>query len=158
MTLLATVAEGRSRVADILVVDDDADLAEVISDLLHDAGHTVRTAHDGEDGLRLIAERHPDLVLLDVEMPLLTGPEMSHRMLVHDLGEEDIPLILMSGVTNLFKVAELVGTPYFLPKPYDLTALTRLVDWVLIERHPPRPKPDEAASTGPEGGPGRPHG
>jgi CheY-like chemotaxis protein len=141
MSLLATVAEGRHSVADILVVDDDADLAEVLSDLLSEAGHSVRTACNGEDGLRLVKQRHPDLILLDVEMPVVTGPEMSYRMLVQGLVQEDIPLVLMSGGSDLFRIAEQVGTPYYLPKPYDLSALIRVIEWVLGKQQPTWPKP-----------------
>jgi len=53
--------------ADLLIVDDEPDLAEVLAAILAAAGHTVRTARDGREGLRLVSERQPDLVLLDVE-------------------------------------------------------------------------------------------
>jgi CheY-like chemotaxis protein len=127
-------------VADLLVVDDDSDLAELLADLLGGQGHTVRIARNGREGLRLVAERIPDLVLLDVEMPLLTGPEMSQEMIVRDSGQEEIPIVLLSGVTNLFRVAASVGTPYYLRKPYDAEAVSRLVASALVERRPPHPE------------------
>jgi CheY-like chemotaxis protein len=131
-------------VANLLVVDDDPDLAELLTDLLEGQGHTVRVARDGREGLRLVAERRPDLVLLDVEMPLVTGPEMSQEMIVRDRGQEEIPIVLVSGVTNLFRLAASVGTPYFLRKPYDAETLSRLVASALVERRPPRPAPAHA--------------
>jgi two-component system, OmpR family, KDP operon response regulator KdpE len=124
-------------VADLLVVDDDPDLAEILAGLLEAAGHTVRVGRDGEEGLRLVAERHPDLVLLDVEMPCLTGPEMSYRMFLHDVGEDKIPIVLASGVTNLARVASDVGTPYFLAKPYGIESVLRMVARVVEERRAP---------------------
>ena len=123
--------------ADLLLVDDDPDLAEILSSLLEDAGHAVRVGHDGEEGLRLVAERHPDLVLLDVEMPRVSGPEMSYRMFVHDVGEDQIPIVLLSGVVNLARVASDVGTPYFLPKPYAVEAVLRMIAQVERERRAP---------------------
>ena len=123
--------------ADLLVVDDDPDLAEILAGLLEAAGHTVRVGRDGEEGLRLVAERHPDLVLLDVEMPCLTGPEMSYRMFLHDVGEDKIPIVLASGVTNLAGVARDVGTPYFLAKPYGIDSVLRMVARVVEERRAP---------------------
>jgi DNA-binding response OmpR family regulator len=126
--------------AHLLVVDDDPDLAEILTDLLRAQGHEVRTARDGEEGLKQVAERMPDLVLLDVEMPVLTGPEMSYRMLLHDVGEEKVPVVLLSGVVNLPAVAAMVGTPYLLAKPYDLAAVLKLVARALVERTPPRPR------------------
>jgi CheY-like chemotaxis protein len=131
-------------VANLLVVDDDPDLAELLTDLLEGQGHTVRVARDGREGLRLVAERRPDLVLLDVEMPLVTGPEMSQEMIVRDRGQEEIPIVLVSGVTNLFRLAASVGTPYFLRKPYDAETLSRLVASALVERRPPHPAPTQA--------------
>ena len=126
--------------ASILIVDDDRDLAELLGDLLRENGLEVRTARDGREGLKLVEERLPDLILLDVEMPILGGPEMSYRMLVHDAGEERVPIVLVSGVTDLFKVAELVGTPYYLGKPFDLERISALVSRALVERTPPAPK------------------
>jgi DNA-binding NtrC family response regulator len=125
--------------ADLLIVDDDRDIAELLSDILTAIGHRVRLASNGLEGLARVEERKPDLVLLDVEMPLLTGPEMSYRMFVHDMGQEEIPVILLSGVVNLQEVAIAVGTPYSLAKPYDIDALLRLVERALVERTPPTP-------------------
>jgi|HubBroStandDraft_6_1064221.scaffolds.fasta_scaffold2288638_1 CheY-like chemotaxis protein len=123
--------------ADLLVVDDDPDLAESLAALLEAEGHEVRTAHNGREGLALVAQRPPDLVLLDIEMPVLNGPEMSYQMFIHDVGQEEIPLVLLSGVTNLLQIAETVGTPYFLPKPCTFEAISRLVATGLIERRAP---------------------
>jgi DNA-binding response OmpR family regulator len=125
--------------ADLLLVDDDPDLTELLAALLENAGHTVRVARDGEEGLEFVGARLPDLVLLDVEMPRLTGPEMSYRMFVHDVGQEKIPILLLSGVTNLARVANLVGTPYFLPKPCAIEAVLGLVAKAVVERRPPAP-------------------
>jgi CheY-like chemotaxis protein len=130
-------------VANLLVVDDDADVAELLAAVLESRGHSVRVARDGREGLRLVAEGYPDLVLLDVEMPFVTGPEMSREMLFRDRGQEEIPIVLLSAVPNLFRVAARVGTPYFLRKPYDAAAVSALVDSALAERRPPLPLPEE---------------
>lgn len=125
--------------ADLLVVDDDQDIAEALEGVLLSMGHSVRVARNGEDGLRLLGESYPDLVLLDVEMPVLTGPEMSHRMLILDVGRERIPIILLSGAMDLHLIAARVGTPYFLGKPYRLDRFCALLEQALVERHPPHP-------------------
>ena len=54
--------------ADILVVDDEADIRELVSGLLEDEGHAVRTAADSESALAAIRARRPSLVLLDIWM------------------------------------------------------------------------------------------
>ena len=126
-------------VADVLVVDDDEDIAWAVEQHLLLDGHTVRVAHDGQEGLALLRERLPDLVVLDVEMPVLDGPAMAYRMFVHNVGLENIPIVLMSGVFDLQSVATRVGTPYFTPKPFDTDELKQLVRRALTERALPRP-------------------
>jgi DNA-binding NtrC family response regulator len=124
--------------AQLLVVDDDNDVAETLRLVLEDH-HAVRLAKNGAEGMRLLSERKPDLILLDVEMPVLDGPGMAYRMFIEDAGREMIPIILISGVADLEGVAERVGTPYYLLKPVDFEPLLELVQRALIERRAPRP-------------------
>lgn len=125
--------------ADILIVEDDAELAETLAELLGVEGHTTRVAYNGKDGLRALAERAPDLMLLDIEMPVLDGPGLSSAALARDQGLELVPVILSSGYGNLDDVAQRVGTPYRIAKPCSLDALTKLIERALAERRPPRP-------------------
>lgn len=126
--------------ADILLVDDDQDLAETLVDVLVGLGHRVRLAHDGCEGLsRLEDGPLPDVVILDIEMPVLDGPGMANQMFVRDCGKEDIPIILISGYLDLRATAERVGTPYFAPKPCSLDTLLDLLERALRERTPPAP-------------------
>ena len=64
----------------VLVVDDDHDLAEAQAVLLETLGQEVRCAHDGDTALRIAIQFHPDLVLLDTEMPGLSGLEVARRL------------------------------------------------------------------------------
>jgi DNA-binding NtrC family response regulator len=125
--------------ADVLVVDDDRDVAETVAEIMQSEGHTVRIGESGLDGLRLLGERLPDLVVLDVDMPMLTGPEMAHEMLIEDAGRECIPIVLLSGVADLASVAAFIGTPYVIPKPCSLDALLDATGRALTERIAPRP-------------------
>src|ERR1700687_4722508 len=61
-------------VSDLLVVDDDNDVALPLITYLEIQGHEVRYAEDGQAALHAISEKFPDLILLDIEMPRLTGP------------------------------------------------------------------------------------
>lgn len=128
--------------ADLLIVDDDPDMGELLGEALARHGHQVRIARDGMDGLRELAIRMPDAVLLDVEMPMLDGPGMAYEMFVRNCGLENIPIILLSGVVDLEQVAARVGTPYFLSKPYALGAVRALCDRALAERTAPVPVRD----------------
>src|SRR5579884_2018381 len=127
--------------ADLLIVDDDEDVVWMLSEILASSGHSVRVGRNGVEGLRLLKERRPDLVLLDVEMPVLDGPGMAERMFVHNLGIENVPIVLVSGVVNVHELAARVGTPYFLNKPFRIESLTAVIDRVLAERHLPSPMP-----------------
>jgi hypothetical protein len=62
---------------------------------------------------------------------------MAHEMLVHDAGQELIPIILVSAKNDLAEIAKKMGTPYFLRKPCDLTTFLGLLDRALHERTPP---------------------
>jgi DNA-binding NtrC family response regulator len=127
--------------ADLLVVDDDEDVANSLAEVLREEGHTVRVAHDGKQGLARLAEGLlPDAVLLDVEMPLLTGPEMAVKMFIHDCGQEHIPILLVSGVKDLTAIAANVRTPYFLRKPFAVDEVLKLLARALVERVPPQPQ------------------
>lgn len=130
--------------ADLLIIDDDLDGADALAEMMRAEGHEVRVGYNGDEGLRLAGERLPDLALLDVEMPVLSGPAMAFRMLILDMGRERVPVVFLSGVTNLKEVATRVGTPYCLPKPYRLAAVVAIVNRALEERIPPRP-PNEAS-------------
>jgi CheY-like chemotaxis protein len=127
--------------ASILIVDDDRDTVELATALLASAGHRIQAGYDGEQGLKSLgAGPLPDCVLLDVDMPVLSGPEMVHRMLLHSAGEEKIPILLVSGGADLQEVAGRMGTPYFLKKAsadYGPNLL-RLLDRALRERQAPR--------------------
>lgn len=129
--------------ADLLIVDDDVDTADLLSEMLRFDGHDTRVANDGSEGLSLARDRKPDLVVLDVEMPKVSGPEMAHEMFLRDRGLESVPIILCSGVLDLGGVAASVGTRYFLPKPYALDSLLSLIGRVLRERVPPAPPSEE---------------
>ena len=125
--------------ANVLIVDDNADIRMLVGGMVEMAGHEVREASDGRKGLEAAAEQHPDLMLLDVEMPILTGPEMAYELSLRDFGLEKIPIILLSGIVGLGEVAEKVGTPYFLTKPYSPEDLLDLIDRALHEQISPRP-------------------
>ncbi len=131
--------DAEAEVAKILVVDDDPELGAVMAELLADEGHEVRIVTNGRAGLEALDRSLPDVVLLDVEMPLLDGPGMAYEMLLRDMGLERIPVVLASGVFDLERVAGRVGTPYFVTKPCALDRLLETVDRALRERVPPHP-------------------
>jgi DNA-binding NtrC family response regulator len=132
--------------ADILVVDDNREVAEPLMLYLQFQGHVVRYAENGVRGLEEIDQRFPDLIFLDIEMPKLTGPEMAYGLLVKDAGREEIPIIVLSAVADIEEIVREIGTPYFIEKPYELNAVEKLVEKVLKERRAPNRKKQRNAA------------
>lgn len=131
------VASGIRAGADVIVIEDDPDIAMLIAMVLSDFGYQVRLAGNGEEGLRLVDEKLPDVILSDVEMPVLDGPGVAMRLLVTNAGRERIPVVIMSGLQDLPRIAARVGTPYVLPKPFAPRALLDLLALAVRERRPP---------------------
>ena len=116
---------GRSRggaaMKTILVVDDEFDIVDVLSDLLTAEGYRVLTASNGREGLARLREAHTDLVLLDRMMPVLDGAEMMRQMREEPaLGS--IPVVMMSAAEGR-RLSRELGCADFLKKPFDLGTL-----------------------------------
>lgn len=123
--------------ADILLVDDDYSVAFPLQELLQLEGHEVRFAENGQAGLNQVKQKIPDVILLDVEMPIMSGPDMALQLLLRDAGSELIPILLLSGSESLLEVAHELGTPYYLEKPYRIDQLISVLHQALTERMPP---------------------
>jgi DNA-binding response OmpR family regulator len=113
-------------VARVLVVDDEPDIRETLTDLLVADGYQVSTAVDGADALGFVVEHRPDLVLLDVDMPRLRGVEalVAIRAL-----SPTTRVIMMSGKADLeeAKRALAAGAFDYVTKPFDLAYLDRAI-------------------------------
>ncbi|MBC7541591.1 MAG: response regulator [Candidatus Sericytochromatia bacterium] len=123
----------------VLIVDDEIDLATLLCLIFDMAGFRVAHAVNGQLGLATLPIFQPDVVVLDVEMPELDGPGMAAAMLVHDCGQENIPIVLLSGAPDVDLIAARVGTPYFLEKPVDTDTVLAMVRKAARDRQPPRP-------------------
>lgn len=130
----------RSMTSRLLIVDDDFDLVEILSNMLRAHGYFVRTARTGEEGLKVLrsSQQLPDALLLDVDMPVLGGPAMAHKMMLHEVGEERIPIVLWSGRSDLALLAAKMGTPYAIAKPVALDNLLAVLALALRERIAPK--------------------
>jgi CheY-like chemotaxis protein len=119
----------------IAVVDDDPDIVEVVKTLLKSKGYEVVTAPDGEDGLRLVRSTHPDLLILDLMMPKVSGLEVCRR-LQEDPETRNIPIIVLSAIgektgkpEEFWKAG--LKTDDFISKPFEPMALLGRVEYVL---------------------------
>jgi two-component system, chemotaxis family, chemotaxis protein CheY len=115
----------------ILVVDDSAEIRDVWLRVLTKAGFTVIEAADGAEGVRKARANHPDLVLMDVSMPVLDGIS-AVRELKSDHATAMIPVVVVSGDVLGELRARAAGVTAFLSKPVRapdlLAAVTRALD------------------------------
>jgi len=93
----ATSFERTERNKKVLVADDTETVLALVSEMLEHAGFEVLQSRDGEDTMRQIRDQHPDLVLLDLLMPKMTGFDVLREMEKDDR-INSIPVLVMSGV------------------------------------------------------------
>ena len=83
----------------ILVVDDEADVRRFLTAVLEKRGHETLTAVDGREAFEIAEREHPDLIILDLQMPDQTGTDFYRRLMKHkDL--ESTPIIVVSGLAG----------------------------------------------------------
>jgi CheY-like chemotaxis protein len=114
----------------ILVVDDNVDAAESLALLLRIEGHEVHVAHDGPAALAAIAADRPDVVFLDIGMPVMNGYEVAQRLRKMP-GLENLLLVAMTGwgQEEDRRRSQEAGFDYHLVKPADPEALRQLLAW-----------------------------
>jgi two-component system nitrogen regulation response regulator NtrX len=114
---------------EVLVVDDEADIRDLVSGVLEDEGYAVRTAADSTQTLDAIEERRPSMVLLDV---WLQGSKLDGLQLLQEIKQRDstIPVLVISGHGNLDTAVAAVreGAVDFIEKPFEAERLIYLVD------------------------------
>lgn len=114
----------------ILVVDDSEDVREFYAAVLTEAGYEVAEAEDGAAGFECVRTARPDLIILDVVMPVMDGLELLLK-LRSDLAPPVPPVILASGFDITEQEALRRGAARFLPKPIDMADLVGAVEAVL---------------------------
>jgi two-component system alkaline phosphatase synthesis response regulator PhoP len=116
----------------ILIVDDEVDLLELIEYNLKKAGYNVLKAENGPEGLRLARKHHPDLILLDIMMPRMTGFEVVTQ-LREDAELKHVPVLFLTARSD--EETEVhgleVGADDFLPKPISTAKLVARIKTAL---------------------------
>src|SRR5215510_10068444 len=112
----------------ILVVKDKEDLRGVLRDLLTGSGYTVIEAADGEAGVAKARSEHPELILMDIQMPVIDGYEATRRIKV-DPALKPIPIVAVSSfaMKGDEEKARAAGADHYVTKPYSPMQLLRLI-------------------------------
>ena len=128
--MVASIEESRTR--SIVIVEDDEDIAESIRYNLEREGFRVRVAATGEDALNLILDRPPNLILLDLNLPHMSGFEMCRRLRA-EAPTARVPILILTARTDESdKVLGLnIGADDYITKPFGMRELVARVNAVL---------------------------
>ena len=121
-------SQTRTQPLRVLIADDDRDSALTLSTLLEIEGYQVRTVHGGQEALDSAREFRPDVVLLDIGMPKITGYEAARRLRLR-YGNDCPVLIAITGWKQASDkiLASLAGFDHHVAKPYEPAQLIELL-------------------------------
>lgn len=122
----------------VLVVDDDPDILEALSEILEAEGFEIRRARNGKEALEKLEPTPPHLILLDLMMPVMDGWEFAQRMRQRPEAAQ-VPLIVLSADRNVGSKAADIGAVGHLAKPFELNDLLDMVRRSLDARRAPAP-------------------
>ena len=116
----------------VLVVDDDDNLRNVLLDALNASGFESTGAANGEEGLKMALESHPDAIMLDVMMPKMDGLTACH-MIKNDPATKMIPVIMVTaiGFELNVKLSQQMGASGYVTKPFSSEDLLDKIAQVL---------------------------
>jgi two-component system cell cycle response regulator DivK len=127
--------ENRSMTKRILVVEDQEDLRGVLRDLLTGSGYAVAEAADGQAGVEMTRSERPDLVLMDIQLPVMDGYEAT-RQIKTDLNLKATPVIAVSSyaMKGDEEKARAAGCDHYVTKPYSPVQLLRIIRDLLDQK------------------------
>lgn len=116
----------------VLIADDEEEVVNLVKMVLEMEGYTVLSAGNGQEALTRIRADLPDLILLDVQMPKMSGLDVLTH-LQEDPATADTPVIMLSVVTTYPEVQSALqrGAVAYLPKPFEIREMSRQVTRVL---------------------------
>ncbi len=129
-----------------MIVDDDADIRELIAHILEREGFTTLGAGDGRAALALALKRHPALVILDLQLPVIGGEVIAGHL--HAIYGRSIPILVVSAEPEAEEVAAQIGAIACLPKPFDPPDLLSFIRYALARGVAPRRVPSATSRTG----------
>jgi DNA-binding response OmpR family regulator len=118
----------------VYVADDEPELAELLSETLTDAGHEVVTAHDGATLLANVERKAPDVILLDINMPGLSGWDVRRKLLERKVESPVIAVTAQGGTSTEVSALSTLQFAGFVRKPFKLVEVLNAVDGAL--KHP----------------------
>lgn len=118
--------EDTKRAVSVLIVEDDEDIRETVTELLQDEGYSVEHAGNGRDALALLETISPQTILLDLSMPIMSGQEFRAAQLA-DPRIASIPTVVMSAADRLREKTAPMQVNDLLTKPVKLDQLLQVL-------------------------------
>jgi CheY-like chemotaxis protein len=125
----AGAGEGGMTERDVLIVDDDPDMRETMQLVLEHDGYPCRMASNGVEALEQAAITPPGVVLLDMLMPVMNGPDTAHEL--RERYGRTVWIIAVTASEHAGKRATDIGADAVLAKPFDIAELRRLISHYL---------------------------
>lgn len=110
----------------VLVIDDDDELAEVVRQVLREAGYSVATVRHGAAALELVRHVAPDLILLDLSMPIMDG--WSFTAQYRRSAKRGARLVLLTANPQAAEIARSLEADGYITKPFDVEQLVAIVE------------------------------
>ena len=120
----------------ILIVEDEEDLAQALKIKLEEVGFDTLIAYDGESGLRVALDRHPDLVLLDILLPGMDGMELLKQLRKDEWGKKAVVILLtnVDDIETIAKVIEDEGYEYFVKTDWKMDEIVSKIQKKLEDK------------------------
>lgn len=125
--------------AKVIIIDDEFGIAELLQAVLVDEGHDVLTASNGKHGLELVEGQTPNIIFLDLMMPVMDGAAVLQR-LSKSAELRDIPVVMMSSIPEASVAQRCEGYMMFLRKPFSVFQVIDIVNKLV----PPEPAHSES--------------
>jgi len=119
----------------LLLIEDDEQVAEVLSDAFGSQGHEITIRHTGEDGLVYLTHDRPDAVVLDIRLPKLNGVAVLRQIRARD---PNLPVIIMTGLATPGEIAEVrrLGVTEIVEKPEVLKNFSEALERIAVRTRP----------------------
>ncbi|HEX9722609.1 MAG TPA: response regulator [Candidatus Paceibacterota bacterium] len=114
----------------LLFIEDESVIHKTLSDVLEGEEYDIISALDGEIGLRMAKEKHPDLILLDLVMPKMNGFEVLEALKKEE-STRDIPVIVLTNLEqmeDIQKAIDLGATTYLVKSNYNLNEVVAIIE------------------------------
>jgi CheY-like chemotaxis protein len=116
----------------ILICDDDEGIIDVLSLMLEDTGHNIIAETNSLNAYAIIEAEKPDLMILDLWMPVLSGDQILNRIRMSPQ-HQTLPVIVISASRDGEEIAKNAGATIFIAKPFDMDHLLAVVQDLLTE-------------------------